>query len=493
MKRTRGSVVDVTTLADFDQRLATGATSVAGWRVTGLDLRSHGPAPASVSVAQSLFPGCVFKSADEESVRRRGAVVLPRVPDVPLDTYRSSLYSPRDLYDTAVYADSLDARAYAPVARRARPRTTPSRWPCTTTRSTPPLDAWIAGRSIVGVMGGHALARGSAGYGDAARLGRLLAGSFTVATGGGPGAMEAANPGAFLSSAPSSVLSSALESLGAVPSFTPDVGTRADAAFEVIEAHGPGIESLGIPTWHYGHEPPNPFATAIAKYVRNATREAILLEVCNAGIVFLPGAGGTVQEIFQGRVRELLRRRVVRRADGARRGLALDVDRAGPATALVTGRRAGDGGARTPRRHGRRGRGGADVIFDRARAEAVVAHLQPVFDADGSDWSFQGISEPPTALLWEAVPSSFLARHPDSDIEESVRPASRRDPVPRLLVLPRGWRGLVVVGGLSAGAGSARVPTGDGAVDGRAPGIAAGGLPAHRPVRFPGLNAGLGG
>ena len=58
-------------------------------------------------------------------------------------------------------------------------------------------------------------------------------------------------------------------------------------------------ESLGIPTWHYGHEPPNPFATAIAKYFRNATREAILLEVCNAGIVFLPGAAGTVQEVFQ--------------------------------------------------------------------------------------------------------------------------------------------------------------------------------------------------
>ena len=41
------------------------------------------------------------------------------------------------------------------------------------------------------------------------------------------------------------------------------------------------------------------FATAIAKYVGNAVREAVLLEVCNAGIVFLPGAAGTVQEVFQ--------------------------------------------------------------------------------------------------------------------------------------------------------------------------------------------------
>lgn len=58
------------------------------------------------------------------------------------------------------------------------------------------------------------------------------------------------------------------------------------------------VESLGIPTWHYGHEPPNPFPTAIAKFFGNPVREAVLLEICNAGIVFLPGAAGTVQEIF---------------------------------------------------------------------------------------------------------------------------------------------------------------------------------------------------
>jgi predicted Rossmann-fold nucleotide-binding protein len=40
-------------------------------------------------------------------------------------------------------------------------------------------------------------------------------------------------------------------------------------------------------------------ATAIAKYVRNAVRESVLLEVCHAGIVFLPGMAGTVQEVFQ--------------------------------------------------------------------------------------------------------------------------------------------------------------------------------------------------
>ena len=70
-------------------------------------------------------------------------------------------------------------------------------------------------------------------------------------------------------------------------------------AFDVLERFPGGKESLGIPTWYYGHEPPNVFATAIAKYFRNALREATLLEACTAGIVFLPGHGGTVQEIFQ--------------------------------------------------------------------------------------------------------------------------------------------------------------------------------------------------
>ncbi len=57
--------------------------------------------------------------------------------------------------------------------------------------------------------------------------------------------------------------------------------------------------SLGIPTWFYGHEPPNAFASQIAKYFSNAIREDTLLHVCTAGVVFLPGRGGTVQEVFQ--------------------------------------------------------------------------------------------------------------------------------------------------------------------------------------------------
>lgn len=57
--------------------------------------------------------------------------------------------------------------------------------------------------------------------------------------------------------------------------------------------------TLGMPTWFYGQEPTNVFATGIAKFFSNAVREDGLLSRCGAGIIVLPGAAGTVQEIFQ--------------------------------------------------------------------------------------------------------------------------------------------------------------------------------------------------
>lgn len=149
-------------------------------------------------------------------------------------------------------------------------------------------------------MGGHNAQRGTPEFAQAAALGRVLAGSGRlVATGGGPGAMEAANLGAYLSRVPEQDFQAVLASLGTVPGFRPSVSAWARAAAAVVDRFPDGTPSLGIPTWFYGHEPPNYFATHIAKYFANAVREAILLEVCNGGIVFLPGAAGTVQEMFQ--------------------------------------------------------------------------------------------------------------------------------------------------------------------------------------------------
>ncbi|MEZ5092204.1 LOG family protein [Nocardioides sp.] len=297
MRRTRGRSIEVETLAEFDRRVAAGAGSLSGWHLQNLDLRERGAVLRDLSVGGALFLGCRLEPADEESVRARGAVVFPEVPGSPVDVYRASLYSPEDLYDTERYADSLDARAYA-WSRQ------PSTVDLTLAQALhdhavdDALTAWVRGRRLVGVMGGHAVRRGEPAYADAARLGRRLGAARVVATGGGPGAMEAANLGAYLAGRPADDLADALGVVAGVPEFRP-VDAWVGAAFEVLRRWPDGDESLGIPTWHYGHEPPNAFATSVAKYFRNATREAILLEVCDAGIVFLPGAAGTVQEIFQ--------------------------------------------------------------------------------------------------------------------------------------------------------------------------------------------------
>ena len=233
------------------------------------------------------------------SIRVRPLAGAPRMEHggVPVDPYRGALYTAAELYDVLPYAESLDARAYAWSLEPPTPQATLAQ-ALHAHAIDEALTTWVTGRHLVGVMGGHDLDRSSAAYADAARLGWMLGQRHVVATGGGPGAMEAANLGCFLSGSARDRLASAVASLAGVPSFKPSVDQWAAKALTVVDGAS-GRESLGIPTWFYGDEPPNLFATAVAKYFRNATREAILLQVCDAGIVFLPGAGGTVQEIFE--------------------------------------------------------------------------------------------------------------------------------------------------------------------------------------------------
>jgi predicted Rossmann-fold nucleotide-binding protein len=301
VRRTRGRTVDVTTLEELERRLASGVRSMAGWRVRHVDLRDSPDLLAGHGVEGATFLGCDFAEGDADRVSAGGGIVLPSLGDtpVPVDQARTALYTARELYDAPRWADSLDGRAYAwsqerPVSTEAALAQTLHDFAIDRA-----LDAWRSGRRVVGVMGGHAALRGDEVYADAARLGHLLGRTHVVATGGGPGAMEAANLGARLASAPLSDLLAALSLLADVPTYRPSVDAWAASAFAVCERWPEARENLAIPTWHYGHEPPGVFATAIAKYFRNATREAILLEVCDAGIVFLPGAAGTVQEVFQ--------------------------------------------------------------------------------------------------------------------------------------------------------------------------------------------------
>ncbi len=301
MKKERGRTIEVETLDEFDQRVADGATTMAGWSLQALDLTGRGDDLVRLDVAGALFLGCAFADGAENALRSRGALIFPLVPDVPVNSYRAALYSPQELYDgiDSSYEQTPDARIYAWSQQPASLDVSLAQ-ALHDHAIDDALRDCVEGTDLVGMMGGHALERGSPAYAAAAHLAHELAGKdLLVCTGGGPGAMEAANLGAYLADRPLEEVDQALSMLTATPSFRPSITDWARAGFDVLERWPDGNRSVGIPTWHYGHEPPNPFATSIAKYFKNAIREDILLHLCASGIVFLPGAGGTVQEIFQ--------------------------------------------------------------------------------------------------------------------------------------------------------------------------------------------------
>jgi predicted Rossmann-fold nucleotide-binding protein len=177
-------------------------------------------------------------------------------------------------------------------------------------------------RPLVGIMGGHSLARNHPTYKAIAYLARDLAREhFLLVTGGGPGVMEAAHLGvAFSSFDTVGPLDEAIGLMGKAPNapalddlFADDWTIRKDKLEAIaqardwlkvaleVRAKAPAIVpvSLAIPTWLYGAEPTMPFATHYAKYFQNSLREEALVNNSRAGIIYGRGGGGTLREIFQ--------------------------------------------------------------------------------------------------------------------------------------------------------------------------------------------------
>jgi predicted Rossmann-fold nucleotide-binding protein len=292
--------------------------------VKGLDLTGETEFLLSVDAHCAVFLGSRMENAALDHVIDTGGVVFPRLRELlnlPFEVYRDHLYSLSELMDGldverpgSLFEDTLDGRIF--------------RWFRAQRRGDPPgiLEAlaqrlhdhaiddamreFLRARSpdVVGIMGGHELARAAPVYADVARLGRALARKgWLVATGGGPGAMEAGNLGAWLAPLPDEALGRALEILAPSPTFLEDPERYLAFGYRALEAlsldprspaDGRGGESLGVPTWYYGHEPSNQFATHVAKYFANSVREAGLVTIAIRGIVFAPGRAGTVQEIF---------------------------------------------------------------------------------------------------------------------------------------------------------------------------------------------------
>ena len=242
----------------------------------------------------------------------------------PVLPFRSELYTPAELF---AGFSPVDPRSYArtPDFRAFRSTTLAPNREVGMLRAlhdqsvTEQRTALLEGRRVVAVMGGHGLARDAVAYRQVAELARSLTRSgFLVVSGGGPGAMEATHLGALLAGAGDLALAEAIAELSEVAEFPPASGVVAPGgavddellvalhrwqapAFRIldeIDQAGRG-DSLAIPTWFYGHEPPTPFATYLAKYFSNPLREDGLLSIAVDGVIYAPGRAGTVQEIFQ--------------------------------------------------------------------------------------------------------------------------------------------------------------------------------------------------
>ncbi len=250
---------------------------------------------------------------------------------IPMQPFRTRLYDPAELLgefdpdDAQSFTATHDFevyRAWVTAGRAHASHVHAIAQAIHDSSITDALDEWAADRPLVGIMGGHRMQRSAdpaSPYASVVRLARRLRrDGFTPISGGGPGAMEATHLGARTASLDWDDVTAHLSDLATAATFPvgvagivtddgtvdPDVVARLHAwqapAFRVAAetAIDPGI-SLGVPTWHYGHEPPTPLATHIAKYFQNSVREDGLLAIARHGIVCFPGAAGTIQEIFQ--------------------------------------------------------------------------------------------------------------------------------------------------------------------------------------------------
>jgi len=298
------NIYEIDTLLDFqNQGYGLEACVVQGVNFEGSDLEWD-----RMKVKGAVFLGCRFPSISLEfQLRSAGALLFPPIEQVPFNPYRSTLYSWQELmridatgitYDELLYNHFVKQNKHSPdilesLAQRIHDHAIDD------ALAEILVDAKTGKRKrIVGIMGAHGALRTNPNFRKVAETAYLLAqDGYFVVSGGGPGMMEATNLGAYFANQPFEALEWAIETLAKAPHYT-DAGYM-EAAMRVVERFPMGNENLAIPTWFYGHEPSNLFATAIAKYFSNSLREDGLLAICLHGIVFAPGSAGTRQEIFQ--------------------------------------------------------------------------------------------------------------------------------------------------------------------------------------------------
>lgn len=289
-----------------------------GQVVQELDLREDGNLLRSVEGAQAAFLGCLLDPETVVHLYRTGADLFPPLSSaLPFRPYRSGLYSVDELYEgfdptipESFWQHARDSRIYD-YYNELRHRGEPI--PIMETLAMRLHDHAIEDaledlllhgpegpRKVVAIMGGHEMRRDQSIYAEVARMARGLArAGYFVATGGGPGAMEAGNLGAYFAAHDDEALDRAIEILTADVDYSSHqylvLALHVRARWPCTAGRG---ESLAVPTWFYGHEPSNMFASHVAKYFANSVREDGLLAIAGHGVVYAPGSAGTVQEVF---------------------------------------------------------------------------------------------------------------------------------------------------------------------------------------------------
>lgn len=293
----------ITELACFLDQL-----SIEEIAVQSLDLDEIEGQMLSVRFSKCLFLGCSMSDRLLHYLLTDN-FIFPLL-DVPFNTYPSSLYNKDTLYNgfdyrkTETYAGTTDKIVYEyyqrTLVKNAIKDTLAQRLhDHSITDSLHEYIAQFDERKRVAIMGGHRIKRTDAMYLQVARLSKLLTElGYLMLSGGGPGVMEATHAGAWMAGRSDEELLDALSIIGVAPIYSDDQWLA--TAFRMMEQYpDPPFESLGIPTWHYGHELPTPFATHIAKYFENSVREEGLLALAKGGVIFTPGSAGTIQEVFQ--------------------------------------------------------------------------------------------------------------------------------------------------------------------------------------------------
>ncbi|HEY0111675.1 MAG TPA: hypothetical protein VGB59_00840 [Allosphingosinicella sp.] len=311
-------MIEIDNVGDVDPWFAAGSPTPASF--LGIDLRSFTSRLIAAPLRDCAFLGCELEEQLSSAALKAGAFIVPERPGLPFRMFRP-IYSVADIYsgfdpqvpgswqtsfDHSAYSWFMDPATKAPRQIGLADRMAARTHDAAMERAIGRFLAAFPGRAVA-FMGGHDRDRTDAGYRKVAALARELRRTGRmIITGGGPGFMEAANLGAFLAPYPDGELDSSLATLSAAPSYRQthdwlrtacEVRTRLLGDWKAAER--PESSNLGIPTWLYGHEPPNLFSSHIGKFFFNSLREDGLVTIADGGIVFAEGNAGTVQEIFQ--------------------------------------------------------------------------------------------------------------------------------------------------------------------------------------------------